>query len=40
MDDTPTSIAKAYASPDTDDWKEAVYNEIDSILSNAIWELS
>jgi hypothetical protein len=24
MDDTPTSIAEAYASPDTDDWKEAI----------------
>jgi hypothetical protein len=32
VDDTPTSIAEAYASPDADDWKEAV--EMDSILSN------
>ena len=34
VDDTPTSIAEAYASPDADDWKEAVHNEMDSILSN------
>ncbi|KAK1678286.1 hypothetical protein QYE76_039134 [Lolium multiflorum] len=40
VDDTPTSIAEAYASPDADDWKEAVYNEMDSILSNGTWELS
>jgi hypothetical protein len=26
VDDTPTSIAEAYASPDADDWKEAVHN--------------
>jgi hypothetical protein len=24
VDDTPTSIIEAYASPDADDWKEAV----------------
>jgi hypothetical protein len=29
-----------YASPDADDWKEAVRSEIDSILSNGTWELS
>jgi hypothetical protein len=40
VDDTPTSIAEAYASPDADDWKEAVQNEMDSILSNGTWELS
>ncbi|KAK1660536.1 hypothetical protein QYE76_048695 [Lolium multiflorum] len=40
VDDTPTSIAEAYASPDADDWKEAVHNEMDSILSNGTWELS
>jgi hypothetical protein len=34
VDDTPTSIAEAYASPDADDWKEAVHNEMDLILSN------
>ncbi|KAK1607137.1 hypothetical protein QYE76_030810 [Lolium multiflorum] len=37
VDDTPTSIAEAYASPDADDWKEAVHNEMDSILSNGTW---
>jgi hypothetical protein len=40
VDDTPTSIAEAYASPHADDWKEVVHNEMDSILSNATWELS
>ncbi|KAK1651436.1 hypothetical protein QYE76_069241 [Lolium multiflorum] len=40
VDDTPTSIAEAYASPDADDLKEAVHNEMDSILSNGTWELS
>jgi hypothetical protein len=40
VDDTPTSIAEAYASPNTDDWKEAVHNEMDSILSNGTWELT
>jgi hypothetical protein len=34
VDDTPTSITEAYASPDVDDWKEAVRSEMDSILSN------
>jgi hypothetical protein len=34
VDDTLTSIAEAYASSDADDWKEAVQNEMDSILSN------
>jgi hypothetical protein len=40
VDDTPKSIAEAYASPDADDWKEAIQNEMDSILSNGTWELS
>jgi hypothetical protein len=34
VDDTPKTIAEAFASPDTDDWKEAVRSEMDSILSN------
>ena len=40
VDDTPKTIAEAYASPDVDDWKEAVHNEMDSILSNGTWELT
>ena len=40
VDDTPTSIAEAYASTDADDWKEAVQNEMDSILSNGTWEVT
>ena len=39
VDNTPTSIAEAYASLDADDWKEAVRSEMDSILSNETWEL-
>ena len=40
VDNTPTSIAEAYASSDADDWKEAVQSEMDSILSNGTWELT
>jgi hypothetical protein len=40
VDDTPTSIVEAYASPDADDWNEAVHNEMDSILSDETWELT
>jgi hypothetical protein len=39
MDDTPKTIIEPFASPDADDWKEAVRSEIDSILSNETWEL-
>jgi hypothetical protein len=39
VDDTPTSITEAYASPDANDWKEAIRSEMDSILSNGTWEL-
>jgi hypothetical protein len=40
VDDTPTSITEAYASPDADDWKEVVRSEMDLILFNGTWELS
>ena len=40
VDDTPTTIAEANASPDADDWKEAIQSEMDSILSNGMWELT
>jgi hypothetical protein len=39
VDDTPKIITEAFASPDVDDWKEVVYSEINSILSNGTWEL-
>jgi hypothetical protein len=39
VDDTPKTIVDAFASPDADDWKEAVHSEMDSILSNETWEL-
>jgi spore maturation protein CgeB len=34
MNDTPKTIAKAFASPDASDWKEIVHSDMDSILSN------
>jgi hypothetical protein len=40
VDDTPNTIAKAFASLDEDDWKEAVHNEMDSIISNGTWEVT
>jgi hypothetical protein len=40
VDDTPTTIIEAFASPDADYWKEAVQDEMDSILSNVTWEVT
>src|SRR4051812_14340542 len=40
VDDTPTSISEAYASPDADYWKDAVRSEMDSILDNGTWEIT
>ncbi|WVZ50723.1 hypothetical protein U9M48_001951 [Paspalum notatum var. saurae] len=40
VDDTSMSISEAYASPDADNWKEAIQSELDSILSNGTWELT
>jgi hypothetical protein len=40
VDDTPTSISKAYASQDADYWKEAVHSEMDSILANGTREIT
>ena len=40
VNDTPTTIAEAYASPDADDWKEAIQSEMNSIISNDTWELT
>ena len=40
VDDTPTTIAEAYASPDADDWKEPIQSEMDSILSSGTWKLT
>jgi hypothetical protein len=39
VDDTPKTIVEAFASPDVDDWKEVIRNEMDSILSNGTWVL-
>jgi hypothetical protein len=34
MNDTPKIFLEAYASPDAEYWKEAIRNEMDSILIN------
>jgi hypothetical protein len=39
MDDTPKTISEAFASPDADDWKEAVHGEMDPIILNGTSEL-
>ena len=39
VDDTPTTIKEAFSSPDVDLWKEAIRNEMDSIMSNGTWEV-
>jgi hypothetical protein len=39
VDDTPSTIEEAYSSPDPDFWKEAIRSEMDSIMSNATWEV-
>ena len=40
VDNTPTSIAEVYASPNVDNWKEAIQSEMDSILFNGTCELT
>jgi hypothetical protein len=39
VDGTPSTIEEAYSSPDVDFWKEAIRSEMDSIMSNATWEV-
>jgi hypothetical protein len=39
VDDTSSTIKEAYSSPDADFWKEAIRSEMDSIMSNATWEV-
>jgi hypothetical protein len=39
VDETPSTIEEAYYSPDADFWKEAIRSEMDSIMSNATWEV-
>jgi hypothetical protein len=37
---TPTTIAEAvFASLDVGDWREAVHNEMASILENSTWQV-
>src|SRR3954468_13840251 len=40
VDDIPSCISEACASPDADYWKEAVRSEMDSILANGTWDLT
>ena len=40
INDTPTSISEAYASPDANYRKEAVRSEMDSIMANRTWEIT
>src|SRR3989337_869660 len=40
VDDTPTSISEAYASPEADYWKDAVRSEMDFIMANGTWEIT
>jgi hypothetical protein len=39
MDDTPSAIEHAYSYPDADFWKETIRSEMDSIMSNATWDV-
>jgi hypothetical protein len=39
VDDTPSTTEEAYSSTDVDSWKEAIRSEMDSIMSNATWEI-
>jgi hypothetical protein len=39
VDDIPRTIEEAYSSPDADLRKEAVWSEMDSIMSNGTWEI-
>jgi hypothetical protein len=39
MDYTPSTIEEAYSSTNADFWKEAIRSEMDSNMSNGIWEV-
>ena len=39
VDDTPRTIEEAYSSPDAEFWKEAIWSEMNSIMSNGTWEV-
>jgi hypothetical protein len=39
VDGTPSTIEESYSSPDADFWKEAIRSEMDSIMSNATWDV-
>jgi hypothetical protein len=37
--DSPKTTIEAFSAPNADHWKEAIYNEMDFILSNGTYEL-
>jgi hypothetical protein len=39
VDEISSTIEETYSSPDADFWKEAIRSEMDSIMSNATWEV-
>jgi hypothetical protein len=39
VDDIPSTIEEAYSSLDADFWKETIRSDMDSIMSNATWEV-
>jgi hypothetical protein len=39
VDDILRTIEEAYSSPNANFWKEAIWSEMDSIMSNRTWEL-
>lgn len=39
VDGVPKTLSEALASLDAENWKEAVHNEMDSILTNGTWEI-
>jgi hypothetical protein len=40
IDDSPTTIAGAYASPDVEYLKDVVHSEMDFITTNGTWEVT
>jgi hypothetical protein len=39
LDDTPKTLTEAYASTNVEHWKEAIQNEMESILTNGTWKI-
>jgi hypothetical protein len=39
VDDTPKTLTETYASTNVEHWKEAIQNEMESILTNGTWKI-